>query len=278
MFGHRDDVITQDQKRDADVKLPDDAFALLTSPPAKGSQTDSPQPATSTPPPPKTPPLAATSVDGFSAPAANLTDPMNYSVTPAPQSPFMPSQDDNTQTDYSHHDPQVPADHPEPAMEPIELSHSENPHDDYLDNLSQDTPDDKLNELVQEAPADEAVTETEPAAIQLEEQVPEEEATSAPEPTRGDDNSDTVFSSNDTPDNTDLNELKQAALAELSPLVDKLTLEPEERFRTLMMLIQASDNQALLPQAHEAAKNIADEKTRAQALLDIVNEINYFSK
>jgi hypothetical protein len=44
-----------------------------------------------------------------------------------------------------------------------------------------------------------------------------------------------------------------------------------------MMMIQASDNKALLPQAFQAAKDIKDEKKRAQALLDIVNEINYFT-
>jgi hypothetical protein len=45
-----------------------------------------------------------------------------------------------------------------------------------------------------------------------------------------------------------------------------------------MMLIQASDNQDLLREAFQAAKEITDEKARAQALLDVVNEINYFTQ
>ena len=45
-----------------------------------------------------------------------------------------------------------------------------------------------------------------------------------------------------------------------------------------MMMIQASDNQALIKEAYAAAQEIDDEKTRAQALLDIVNEINYFTQ
>jgi hypothetical protein len=45
-----------------------------------------------------------------------------------------------------------------------------------------------------------------------------------------------------------------------------------------MMLIQASDNQALLKDAFEAAKQIGDDKIRAQALLDVINEINYFTQ
>jgi hypothetical protein len=72
--------------------------------------------------------------------------------------------------------------------------------------------------------------------------------------------------------------LKQQALQQLSPLVDKLEQTPEEKFRTTMMLIQASDNQDLLKTAYEAANQISDEKARAQALLDVVNEINYFSQ
>jgi hypothetical protein len=76
----------------------------------------------------------------------------------------------------------------------------------------------------------------------------------------------------------DLIDIKQQALSELSPLLGHLDQPPEERFRTTMMLIQASDNQSLIPQAYEAAKQITDEKVRAQALLDIVNEINYFTQ
>jgi hypothetical protein len=75
----------------------------------------------------------------------------------------------------------------------------------------------------------------------------------------------------------DLVGLKQKALQQLSPLVGHLDQTPEEKFRTTMMLIQASDNQDLLSTAYEAAQAIPDEKLRAQALLDVVNEINYFT-
>lgn len=44
-----------------------------------------------------------------------------------------------------------------------------------------------------------------------------------------------------------------------------------------MMLIQASDNAELIQDAYDAAGKIEDEKVRAQALLDVVNEINYFT-
>lgn len=76
----------------------------------------------------------------------------------------------------------------------------------------------------------------------------------------------------------DLLDIKQNALQQLTPLLGHLDQSAEERFRTTMMMIQASDNQDLLKDAYEAAQQIEDEKTRAQALLDVVNEINYFTQ
>lgn len=76
----------------------------------------------------------------------------------------------------------------------------------------------------------------------------------------------------------ELLQIKQQALQQLSPLVGHLDQTPEEKFRTTMMMIQASDNQVLIKEAYAAAQQIDDEKVRAQALLDIVNEINYFTQ
>lgn len=78
--------------------------------------------------------------------------------------------------------------------------------------------------------------------------------------------------------NPELFDIKQQALQSLAPLVDKLDQTPEEKFKTTMMLIQASDNPALIKEAYDAANAITEEKTRAQALLDVVNEINYFTQ
>lgn len=73
-------------------------------------------------------------------------------------------------------------------------------------------------------------------------------------------------------------DIKQSALQQLTPLIGHLDQTPEEKFRTTMMMIQASDNQDLIKEAYAAAQAISDEKTKAQALLDIVNEINYFTQ
>jgi hypothetical protein len=79
------------------------------------------------------------------------------------------------------------------------------------------------------------------------------------------------------PNADQLLDIKQQALQQLTPLIGHLEQNPEEKFRTTMMMIQASDNDSLIKAAYDAALQIPDEKVRAQALLDIVNEINYFT-
>jgi hypothetical protein len=75
----------------------------------------------------------------------------------------------------------------------------------------------------------------------------------------------------------DLESIKKDALSELRPLVDKLNVAPEEKFDTYLLLLRSTDDQALIAPAHEAARNITDEARRAQALLDIIKEIDYLS-
>ncbi|MBP9852730.1 MAG: hypothetical protein QG629_587 [Patescibacteria group bacterium] len=75
-----------------------------------------------------------------------------------------------------------------------------------------------------------------------------------------------------------LSDLKQEAIDHLTPLVSHLDQTPEEKFRTTMMMIQSTDNHELIKDAFAAAKEIQDDKIRAQALLDVINEINYFTQ
>ena len=79
-------------------------------------------------------------------------------------------------------------------------------------------------------------------------------------------------------DADDLLNIKQDALAKLAPLVEHLEQTPEEKFRTTMMLIQATDDETKIKDAYAAAQAITDKKAQAQAFLDVVNEINYFTQ
>lgn len=101
-------------------------------------------------------------------------------------------------------------------------------------------------------------------------QAEESETADAPQPQDGD--ATQADSASD-----DLEQIKQDALEQLSPIVSELDQSPEEKYRTLMMLIQASDDQTLIKSAYEAANKIDDKKVRAEALLNIINEINYFA-
>lgn len=75
----------------------------------------------------------------------------------------------------------------------------------------------------------------------------------------------------------DLDSIKKEALSELRPLVDKLEVSPEEKFDTYLLLIRSTDDENLIAPAHEAARSITDEARRAQALLDVIKEIDYLS-
>lgn len=75
----------------------------------------------------------------------------------------------------------------------------------------------------------------------------------------------------------DLTPIKNEAINELRPLVDKLTLPPEEKFDTYLLLIRSTDDRSLIAPAHAAAQAITDEARKAQALLDIIKEIDFLS-
>jgi hypothetical protein len=136
-----------------------------------------------------------------------------------------------------------------------------------------------LNQPTVETPA-EPVVETPvesvtPFSAPLVEETPVEPEVTPPSPSL---DRASIPQATPAPTNDALLALKQRALTELSPLVDQLEQSPEERFRTTMMMIQSTDNQALIQTAYDAAQAITDEKVRAQALLDVINEINYFTQ
>ncbi len=80
-----------------------------------------------------------------------------------------------------------------------------------------------------------------------------------------------------TTSDPELDTIKKDALQELRPLVDKLNLPPEEKFDTLLLIIRSTDDKTLVATAHDVAKTIEDDARRAEALLDIIKEIDFFS-
>jgi len=76
----------------------------------------------------------------------------------------------------------------------------------------------------------------------------------------------------------DLEGVKRNAITELRPLIDHIDLPAEEKFDTYLLLIRSTDDASLIAPAHSAAQGITDEKRKAEALLDIIKEIDYLSK
>lgn len=82
----------------------------------------------------------------------------------------------------------------------------------------------------------------------------------------------------DVSDTQNLDGIKNDALNELRPLIDRVDLPAEEKFDIYLMLIRSTDDGSLIRPAHAAAQNIADEKRKAEALLDIIKEIDYLAR
>jgi len=120
-------------------------------------------------------------------------------------------------------------------------------------------------------PTDMDTVAAEQDSVQPEQTQDKEEVTSTP--------TDEPSSANTPPaPSGNLADMKKEALSKLSPLVSHLDQSPLEKFRTLMMMIQSTDDQALLKEAYETAQKIDDDTEKAKALLAVINEIDYFSK
>ncbi|MCL1839668.1 hypothetical protein FWF89_01550 [Candidatus Saccharibacteria bacterium] len=72
----------------------------------------------------------------------------------------------------------------------------------------------------------------------------------------------------------DLGVVKTKALTDLRPLVDKVDMSPEARFKIYREIIAATHDKAAIEPAYEAAIQIAVEKDKAEALLFIVETID----
>jgi len=139
--------------------------------------------------------------------------------------------------------------------------------------VSGDAVDNQEPPVADELPAVETPAVDAPAEEVVEPE-PEETPAVEPEPT-----TPVITPTTLTPPSasSDLDDIKKDALEELRPLVDKLDLPADEKFDTLLLIIRSTDDKTLVNAAHEAARAIPDEAKRAQALLDVIKEIDYFS-
>lgn len=70
----------------------------------------------------------------------------------------------------------------------------------------------------------------------------------------------------------DLAGVKAEMVKELLPIIDKVNVEPEKKFDLYKEAIESTHDKSMIPAAHEAAKAIADDTKKAEALLYLINE------
>lgn len=124
-----------------------------------------------------------------------------------------------------------------------------------------------------EAPAPKPVTPVAPVEMpdltaSAPEPIPEPVPTAEPAPTP----EPAVESTETTSQNT--NDIKKAALRDLMPLLDKVNMNANEKFNLYRDIFEELNDHSVLEPAYQAAREITDETTRANALLYLVQSID----
>lgn len=76
---------------------------------------------------------------------------------------------------------------------------------------------------------------------------------------------------------SDIVKVKEAALKELFPIMDRVEIEPEKRFILFQEMLNTMRDKAVIAPAYEAARQIRDDKLRADSLLYLINSIDEMS-
>ena len=86
----------------------------------------------------------------------------------------------------------------------------------------------------------------------------------------------TIKSSNSTPEhnNPDMHKIKEAALRDLTPLLDHISMEPAQKFSIYRSMFEDLKDSSVLESAYKAASEIPDDTKRAEALLYLVESID----
>ena len=139
---------------------------------------------------------------------------------------------------------------PAPILEPTENTNAENtfaaPAMD-LSNLGVETTTEKPAEV-----ATEVNTEAAAPAINLETAAP-----ATPEAAIED---------------SKLEDVKKQMLQDLYPLMDKIKINPDQKFKVYKQMIESTGDKEMITAAYDTAKSLADETERAEALLYLIEK------
>ena len=66
--------------------------------------------------------------------------------------------------------------------------------------------------------------------------------------------------------------VKKQMLQDLYPLMDKIKMQPEQKFKVFKQMIESTGSKEMIASAYEAVKGIGNEEVRAEALLFLVEK------
>ena len=66
--------------------------------------------------------------------------------------------------------------------------------------------------------------------------------------------------------------VKKQMLQDLYPLMDKIKMQPEQKFKVFKQMIESTGSKEIIASAYEAVKGIGNEEARAEALLFLVEK------
>lgn len=66
--------------------------------------------------------------------------------------------------------------------------------------------------------------------------------------------------------------VKKQMLQDLYPLMDKIKMQPEQKFKVYKQMIESTGSKEMITSAYEAVKEIGNEEMRAEALLFLVEK------
>src|SRR5574344_721625 len=76
----------------------------------------------------------------------------------------------------------------------------------------------------------------------------------------------------ETPVDDDLENIKKQMLADLYPLMDKIKVNPEEKYRIYKKMIESTHDKKIIDDAYAVTKELTDESVKAEALLFLLEE------
>ncbi|MCL2869237.1 hypothetical protein FWF48_00285 [Candidatus Saccharibacteria bacterium] len=87
-----------------------------------------------------------------------------------------------------------------------------------------------------------------------------------------------LMNATSTTGDAELESVKTNALQDLKPLIDKLDISPEEKFDIYLLIFKTADDPSVVEPAYNVAKQITDEAKKANALLEIIKEVDAIDK